>query len=82
MLSREGNRGLDPRGSLSPSPKFGDRAGMGKAFSKNSGTVRGGDYLKTSGRGNRCPRKSPNFGDGDLGNFYNEYGDGVGMKRA
>ena len=62
VRTSEGNCGLETRGN--PSPNFGDGAGMGTTFSKNSGTVRGGDYLKTLGRGSRCPRKSPNFGDG------------------
>ena len=80
MHTSEGNCGLETRGNPSPSPNFGDGAGTGTAFSKDSGTVRGGDSLKNSGTSSSCPRKSSKFGDGDHENFNTKFGDGAGIR--
>ena len=44
VCTREGNRGLDSRGS--PSPNFGDGVGTGIDLIKVSGTVRGRGQLQ------------------------------------
>ena len=67
--TREGNRGLDPRGSPSPSPKFGDGAGTGIDLIKLSGTVRGHGQLQFWGFSDRNPRKTLNFGAGTGATF-------------
>ena len=65
--SREGNCGLDPRGS--PSPNFGDGLGTGIDLIKVSGTVRGRGHLQFRGFLGRNPQKTLNFGAGTGATF-------------
>ena len=60
-MIREGNRGLDPRGSPSPSPKFGDGAGTGIDLIKLLGTVRGQGQLQFRGFFGKNPQETLNF---------------------
>ena len=74
ILNRVGERGPNPRFSPSPSPNFGDGAGMGTRFGKILGIFRGRGEVKFWVFLGFYPRKSPkyfrgNFGDGDKFNF-------------
>ena len=75
LLSREGNRGLDPRGSPSPSPKFGDGAGTGIDLIKVSGT---GTASILGIFGEKSP-KNHEFWGGDGGNILGDLVDTSGM---
>ena len=73
-LTREGNRGLDPRGSPSPSPKFGDGDRPYKNFGDSSGT---GTASILGIFGEKSP-ENLKFQGGDGGNILGDLGDTLG----